>query len=216
MPGDCEPRGLADNEAMTEQRLEALTDRLARASGGSGPLLQRDYWAVISNCRLAPSEIAALVARDFCSLAPEAFVQFQADGEPRPLEVGDEMTVSIRMAGDCHVRVLHRDRNSLTLGTLEGHPEAGRITFGAYRNQRSDVIFHIRSRARASSDLRYAGFVAVGEPMQTTTWTDFIDRLAHVVGDGVIGAIHAETTEVDDEPEHPEAICAPTFAALGD
>ena len=121
------------------------------------------------------------------------------------------------MAGDCRVRVIHRDRNSLTLGTLEGHPEAGRITFGAYRNDRGDVIFHIRSRARASSDLRYAGFVALGEPMQTTTWTDFIDRLAHIAGDGVIGAIHADTSEVtDDEAEDPAAICAPTFAARGE
>jgi len=204
---------------VAERRLETLADGLARASAGSGPLLQRDYWAVIASCRLSPSEVTDLVARDFCAIAPEALVRFQrCDVAPaaHALEVGDELAVSIRAAGDCRVRVIHRDRNSLTLGTLEGHPEAGRITFGAYRNEPGDVIFQIRSRARASSGVRYAGFVAVGEPMQTTAWTDFIDRLAHIAGDGVIGAIHAETREVDDEPEDPPTICSPTFAARGE
>jgi|KBSSwiStaDraftv2_1062776.scaffolds.fasta_scaffold479928_3 hypothetical protein len=205
---------------MTERRPEALTNGLILPSAGSGPLLQRDYWAVIATCRLPPTGVAELVAREFCAIAPEALARFQPCDDAladRPLETGDELAVSIRMAGDCRVRVIHRDRNSLTLGTLEGHPEAGRITFGAYRNEAGDVIFHIRSRARASSDLRYAGFVALGEPMQTTTWTDFIDRLAHIAGDGVIGAIHAETSEVvDDEAEDPATICAPTFAARGE
>ena len=31
----------------------------------------------------------------------------------------------------------------ITLGTLEGHPEAGRITFGAYRNERGDVVGNV-------------------------------------------------------------------------
>jgi hypothetical protein len=205
---------------MAERCPETLTNGLVLPSAGSGPLLQRDYWAVIANCQLTAPQVAELVARDFCGIAPEALVRFRpctAASAARALETGDELAVSIRMAADCRVRVIHRDRNSLTLGTLEGHPEAGRITFGAYRNDRRDVIFHIRSRARASSDVHYAGFVAVGEPMQTTTWTDFIDRLAHVAGDGVIGVIHAETSELDDvEAEDPATICSPTFAARGE
>jgi len=36
---------------------ESLTDGLVVASDGSGPLLQRDYWAVIAGCRLAPPEL---------------------------------------------------------------------------------------------------------------------------------------------------------------
>ena len=198
---------------------ESLTDGLVVASDGSGPLLQRDYWAVIAGCRLAPSELAELVAANFATFAPEALVHFRPSGETtaaQPLSVGDELDVSIRLAGSCRVRVVHRDRNSLTLGTVEGHPEAGRITFGAYRNDGGDVVFHIRSRARASSELRWAGFVAAGEPMQTTTWTDFIDRLAHTAGDGVAGVIHAETCEIDDETDDPATAHSPTFVAVGE
>jgi hypothetical protein len=194
-----------------------LLEGLIRASEGHGPLLQRDYWAVIQDSRLAPKELAERVARDFCAFAPEDLVRFsRCDESADPLEPGDEMDVVIRVAGPCRVRVLHRDENSITLGTLEGHPEAGRITFGSYRNDRGDVIFHIRSRARSSSRIKYAGFLAAGEPMQTSTWGDFVDRVAHTVGEGVLGVIHAETQRIDDEPDEPETLCSPTFRAVGD
>jgi hypothetical protein len=197
-----------------ERQLDRLVEGLHLASEGKGPLLQRDYWAVIRGSRLSPREIAARVAEDFCTIAPEELVRFEREeGAEGPLEVGEELSVTIRIAGGCRVRVLHRDSNSVTLGTLQGHPEAGRITFGAYRNEGGDVIFQIRSRARSSSAVRYAGFITAGEPMQTNTWTDFIDRLAHMVGDGVVGAIHAETKEIEDEPA--DSVCSPTFRAVG-
>lgn len=195
--------------------VRALQDGLMLASEGAGPLLQRDYWAVIRGCRLTPHEVALYVREHFPDFPPRKLVTFQRkDGSEGPLEVGDELEIKIRMAGRTAVRVLHVDANSITLGTLKGHPEAGRITFGAYRNERGDVIFHIRSRARSSSSTRYAGFLATGEPMQTNTWTDFIDRLAHTVGDGVIGAIRVETQVIEEE--NPGLVHGPTFIATGD
>jgi hypothetical protein len=200
-----------------DRGVRRLVKGLTLATEGSGPLLQRDYWAVIRQCTLSPAELMARVARDFCVFAPPDLVRFErVDSAAGPLEPGEELEVAIRMAGRFRVRVLHRDRNSLTLGTMRGHPEAGRITFGAYRNGPGDVIFHIRSRARSSSRSRLAGFVTAGEPMQTTTWTDFIDRLAHTVGYGVIGSLHAETVEIDDEAGDPETVCSPTFRAVGE
>ena len=214
-------RGAPDPNSKRERgrvdtNLGELLDGLLVPSHGTGPLLQRDYWAVIENCRMTATEVAELVAREFERFAPEELVRFQrSDGGGRPLEVGDEMGVDIRMVGACRVRVLHRDPNSLTLGTLEGHPEAGRITFGAYRDTEGRVVFHIRSRARASSGTRYAAYLAAGEAMQTTTWTDFVDRLAHIVGDGVAGVIHAKTTVIESDGEDPETVCSPTFLATG-
>jgi hypothetical protein len=197
--------------------LERLVEGLILAGEGSGPLLQRDYWGIVRDCILSPAELMARLAEDFCAFAPPELVHFERrHGARGPLEQGEELEVAIRMAGRFRVRVLHRDRQSLTLGTLRGHPEAGRITFGAYRNAEGDVIFHVRSRARSSSRARLAGFGAAGEPMQTTTWTDFIDRLAHTFGSGVIGAIHAETVQIEDEPSDPETICSPTFRAVGE
>lgn len=198
------------------ERVQRLAEGLLPARRGYGKLLQRDYWAVIAECALSPREVAALVASRFWEFAPEELVTFRrADRTADPLDVGDELEVRIRWAGEFRVRVLHRDRNSITIGTLIGHPEAGRITFGAYRNDYGDVIFHIRSRARSGTRRTFMGFLALGEPMQTNTWTDFIDRLANTVGSGVIGPIHAEKRAVPDEDD-PESFHSPTFLARGD
>lgn len=199
------------------RRLDELVAGLAVAAEGTGPLLQRDYWAVIEDCRHSPQEMASILVQDFPEYAPEELVCFERLGDgTEPLEEGDELEVTIRMAGKCGVRVVHRNANSVTLGTLEGHPEAGRITFGAYRSDDGGVVFHIRSRARASTGIKYMGFLTAGEPMQTNTWTDFVDRVAHTFGSGVVGAIRAETQEIDDEDAEPETICSPTFHAVGD
>jgi hypothetical protein len=63
-------------------------------------------------------------------------------GKPGTLEVGDELDIHIRLAGDARVRVVHTCPCSITLATLEGHPEAWRITFGAYRDANGHVVFH--------------------------------------------------------------------------
>lgn len=194
-------------------RLEALADVLTPASLGAGPLLQRDYWAVIRESTCSPSEIVQIVRERFHAFPPQELVVFTyPEGHEGLLEVGDTIDVHITGAPDTAVCVVHVDACSLTLGTVKGHPEAGRITFGAYPNRRGDVIFHIRSRARSSSVFHLTGFLAAGEPMQTNTWTDFIDRLAHTVGSGIIGAIHADTQKVDVE-EADHALDAPTFIA---
>lgn len=191
-------------------------ERLERslAAQGSGPLLQRDYWAAIRDCRISPRQFGAMLAAHFADFAPDALTRFECVGESanRPLRVGDELRVHIHMAGTFVVRVLHLDDNSITLCTLHGHPEAGRITFGAYRNRGGDVVFHIRSRARSGSSKHYAGFVAVGEPMQTMTWTDYVDQLAHSLGRGVLGRIHEETRVLDSKDDEN----VPTYLAQGD
>jgi hypothetical protein len=197
---------------------DGLLDGLLSAVEGAGPLLQRDYWALIEGCTCSPSELMELVASRFAELAPEALAVFsREDGrDDTPLERGDELRVKIRGAGTFHVRIIHRDAQSLTMATLPGHPEAGRITFGAYRNARGDVIFHIRSRARSGSRVKYLGFRTGGEAMQTNTWTDFVNTVALTVGEGVIGFIHAETTVMEQEHESADDVRGPTFLARGD
>lgn len=183
------------------------------AAQGTGPLLQRDYWAVLEDCALRPSELMAHVKAHFCELPPSALVAFSAD---EGLETGARIDIRIRPAQDCRVRVIHEDAQSLTLGTLAGHPEAGRITFGAYRNAAGAVIFHIRSRARSASTSRLIGFFAVGEAMQTNTWTDFINNTAASAGAHIGQVIHAETTRVEEGPEDDGRVESPTFLADGD
>src|SRR5690606_10192091 len=98
-----------------------------------------------------------------------------------------------------------------------GHPEAGRITFGAYRNVEQRVVFHIRSRARASSNIRLAAYVAIGEAMQTSTWTDVISRVAAALGSTIAGASTEQGEEVElEEADTWSGLHQPTFLARGD
>src|SRR5690348_1552095 len=113
----------------------AQPDPLQPASTGVGPLLQRDYWAVIDECRSGPAAVVELVASRFPELPPADVVVFEREqigGTPGVLDVGDELNIHIRLAGAARVRVVHTAPCSITLATLKGHPEAGRITFGAY------------------------------------------------------------------------------------
>lgn len=187
---------------------------------GLGPMMQRDYWAVIDGCHCPPSGVLRMVASHFTELAPSDVVVFERDpdGPPGLLEVGDELDIRIRFSGKARVRVVHVDTCSLTLATLSGHPEAGRITFGAYRNGDGDVVFHIRSRARSSSLFSYIGFLTGGNPMQTTTWTDFVNAVAATCGAGVRGEVQAvtqlqESVQLDEGDERMDR---PTFIARGD
>lgn len=201
------------------QATKRLTSGLLVPRAGKGALLQRDYWAVIARCRESPSRIIEALASNFPEFAPPELVSFRrAEPTDRPLASGDELEVEIRWAGPCRVRVVHRDAQSITLATLTGHPEAGRITFGAYRNHCADVIFHIRSRARSGSRAHYVGFLTAGEAMQTNAWTDFVQSVAYTFGQGVIGFVHADTRRmrVREEPETDETLCSPTFRAEGD
>lgn len=189
-----------------------VNETLNPATDGTGPLLQRDYWAVLTT-ELKPSEVMQRVRERFCELPPSSLVLFELAREG--LELHAEIDITIKPAQHCRVRVTHSDAQSITLATLAGHPEAGRITFGAYRNPAGEVIFHIRSRARSSTVTKLLGFLAIGDAMQTNTWTDFITNTAALLNCGVRGVIHVEKEEVEVGPEDADS-SAPTFHAVGD
>ena len=182
---------------------------------GAGALLQRDYWAAIGGCRLGPAELMSDLRRRFCDFPPADLVAFRrAESCDHPLSVGDELEISIRMAGECRVRVTHCDEHSLTFSTLRDHPEAGRITFGSYRHESGSVIFHIRSRSRSGNAKFAAGFLTIGEAMQTNTWVDFVRTVAATYGAGVLAEVHADTSEVEPTAEDHD-VTLPTCAARG-
>lgn len=191
-----------------------MDGELQPASRGVGPLLQRDYWAVFGNIQLRPSELIGRIKADFCGFSPAALVEFIAP--ETGIARGAQLDIRIKPAHQCCVEVVHEDAQSFTLGTLKGHPEAGRITFGAYRNPADAVVFHIRSRARSATVGHRLGFLAIGDAMQTNTWTDFIVNAAAAVGAQIQGVIHADTQHVDPEPEDDDPLESPTFLAVGD
>jgi hypothetical protein len=190
-----------------------VTGNLRPATDGAGPLLQRDYWAVFADGPCSPSELMAHVKSHFCALPPAALVSFAA---PAGVTLDAVLDIVITPGQRCGVRVVHEDAQSLTFATLTGHPEAGRITFGSYRNTAGDVIFHIRSRARSGTALHRLGFLLIGDAMQTNTWTDFIRNTAASVNARIAGNISADTQAVEETLEDEEPLRFPTFLAVGD
>jgi len=152
----------------------------------------------------------------FVEFAPAETAAFdRADRHTGPLGVGDELDIRIALAGQCRVRVIHYDEQSLTLRTLCGHPEAGRITFGADRDERGRLIFRIRSRARSRGLLQYFGFFVLGKQMQGRCWIRFIRRVAEVCGGRIEGHIHVSSRKVDEDPGDRAGADAPTFTRSG-
>jgi hypothetical protein len=183
------------------------------AAQGCGPLLQREYRGVIVGTGQGPEEIATTVRRFFPTFAPSATAVFRRDdGATDPLEVGDELDIRLALIGRCRVRVAHVDERSLTLATLKGHPEAGRITFGAYRDERGRIVFQIRSRTRANGYLKYLGYFLIGKQMQSRTWINFIWSLARAVGGSLQGPVQVATTRVEEEPADRGGSDEPTFS----
>ena len=64
--------------------------------------------------------------------------------------------------------------------------------------------------------MQLLGFKALGEAMQTNTWTDFIKNTAALLGAHIRDVIHADTQQVEETPEDDEPLQAPTFLAVGD
>ncbi len=175
--------------------------RIVTAAQGTGPLLQRDYRAVLADCLYSPEHVMKIVRAGFPLFAPRDLVRFSRDGSAsREPAVGDELEVGIKLAGSCHVRIVETDDRSLTMRTNDDHPEAGRITFAAERDERGRVVLHIRSRARANGLLRFLGYELMGRDMQTRVWLRFLERVAVVCGAHVVGGVQESTRKVSDSP----------------
>ena len=199
-----------------DERVPCPDRRVVTAADGTGPLLQRDYWAIINGCELAPEQIMRRVRAEFPRFAPEDLVQFSRPApDETPLSVGDEMTVDIKSAGSCDVRVVAVDGRSLTMQTLNNHPEAGRITFGARQDAQGRTVFRIRSRARANGLLNYLGYELLGKKMQARTWVTFIERVVAACGGRAVGGIRVQTREVPESSDDIEAAPGPTFPTRG-
>jgi hypothetical protein len=187
------------------------------ATEGVGPLLERDYSAVIEGTTHTPEQVGALLRDRFETFAPPETALFRrTGGEGDPLDISDEMEIRIALLGGCRVRVVHLDGRSLTLRTLAGHPEAGRITFGADHDERDRLRFRILSRTRANGRLNYVGYLLMGKQMQARCWIRFIDRVAEATGGRVAGRIRVRTRKVAEEPGDRDGLDAPTFSSGGE
>ncbi len=186
---------------MGHTKQETRAPAVLAATDGVGPLLERDYWAVVEGSDCSAEDVGQRLRTLFERYAPPETAVFSRDrAEGSPLEIGDELKIHISLVGRCGVRVVHAAPCTLTLRTLRGHPEAGRITFGAEEQPGGRLVLRIRSRTRASGVVSLAGFLLIGKQMQARCWIRFLDRLAADCGGRVEGKIQVRTRQVDEEP----------------
>src|SRR4051812_43529226 len=201
---------------MSDQQAEMEAVGVVYASEGAGPLVERDYFAAIEDTSCTPERVGAMLRERIEEFAPPETAVFRRDGAGAgPLQIGDELDIRIALRGPCRVRVVCLDDRSLTLRTLQGHPEAGRITFGAGRDEMGRLTFRIRSRARASGLLNYVGYLLMGKQLQARCWIRFIDRVADACGGRVVGRIRVRTRRVEPEPADCGGPDCPTFDGHG-
>ena len=185
--------------------------QIQTASSGHGQLWQRDYWTEISGSASTPEDLLNLVRGDFSAFSPPELAAFSGE-QSTPLAVGDEMKVVIKGYGECTVRCVHLQENCFTLRTLDDHPEAGRISFGSYR-ENGNLVFRISSRARATDRLRDAGYKLIGQKMQTQTWLEFLKNVVEKSGGELQGEIEVATSEVKSTLADLGELDTPTFIA---
>jgi hypothetical protein len=191
---------------------DSAEQKVIHAASGAGPLLQREYSGVIEGTDISPEELAKLVRERFTEMAPRETANFKrSDNGRAPLKVGDEFKIRIGGFMPCQVRVVHVDDVSLTLRTLEGHPEAGRVSFMAGRDDQGRLTFRIRSRARAGGLIHYVGFLLMGRAMQARCWIRFIGRAAELCGGRLAGPVRVSTSRVAEEPADVGGPDLPTF-----
>jgi len=205
----CLDRGYS---SMSGATLKSEGKKAAYAASGSGPLFQRDYSGILEGGPCSPEELAKIVRERFVDCAPPETAAFQrADDRGKPLEVGDELKIRIGGFMPCEVRVVQIDDTTLTLRTLEGHPEAGRISFKAGRDDQGRLTFQIRSRARSSRLVHLLGFLLLGRAMQARCWIRFIGRVGEVCGGRLAGPVRVQTRKVEEDVSDCEGSDLSTF-----
>ncbi len=192
-------------ENMTDVQpitLEELGDRpFQTIDDGVGTLFHRRYWVDIAESEKSAEAIMRLIQRDPNLFAPQELAHFKRTlGDAESLAVGDEFHISITSPWDAPVRVIDVTPTSFTFVTLDGHLEAGEITFRIIDHplQSEWLRFEIVSWARSRDRLVQIAFetLGVGKAAQTGMWTFFCQRVVEQSGGRRVGSVQVATQKV--------------------
>ena len=184
------------------ERLERGPDTQA-SDEGAGPLLHRRYEIELPDRAISSDMMLRLMQRHLTELAPAALAEFEKSaGSDAVFSVGDEYEITMLGPWNGVVRVSEVTRDSFTLVTLDGHPEAGHITFSVEDDALSQglILVRIESWARSRDTLVAAAYdtLKIGKQVQTEVWITFLQRLAERAGVETRPEVRI-TTESHDE-----------------
>jgi hypothetical protein len=183
------------------------------AAQGAGPKLERRYFIDVERPHLTPVQLMAAVQADLPSFSPGLLANFERTrGTDGSLNVGDEFHIKILGPWNGSVRVTQVSPTAFDFVTLEGHPEAGHISFEVHPlDGRPDALrFEIHSLARSRDGLVAFAYDTIGggKLMQEATWVEFCQRVAKASGGQALGPVtietirHATDGAIDHETSH--------------
>lgn len=194
-----ESRGTPEDNRPPE--LPQWLDRsdLQDCDAGVGPLFHRRYSTLIREPRLSAEELMSCVVADLDLVAPSEFVSFdKVAGAEGTMERNDEYVVRMPAPWDGPVRVIDVTPTSFSLVTLEGHLEAGQITFGV-EPEDGMLRFTIESWARNGdrlAELLYAR-LRMAKEVQLHMWTSLLEKVTVVAGGRMTGGVRISTRRVE-------------------
>ncbi|MCD2192347.1 DUF1990 domain-containing protein [Actinomycetospora endophytica] len=169
------------------------------AHAGHGPLLHRTFAVRVTDPRLGPRALVAVLAADMNRAMVPGVARFDpVTSTGRALAVDDELVVRMPGPWDGPVRVVDRTdepgRSSFRLATLAGHLEAGQIEFAATTSP-DGLIFTVTTWARAGdrcADLMY-NRLGVAREIQFQLWVHCCVAAADVAGGSVPDGVEVTT-----------------------
>lgn len=151
---------------------------------GFGQLWHKTYKARLAGIGASPSpsDVARVFREHLSDLWPE---ENRLHLPPPGVAPGAVGTIHLRMPGGVPlttgVRVLHAGDDSFTLVTLEGHLQAGWITFGAYE-EGGCTVAQVQSVGRTGDPLYELGFRLFGHAEQQHFWGKTLEALGSRLG----------------------------------
>lgn len=148
------------------------------AGDGVGALYHRKYEVRFRAVGTSPEYIMAKLQADLNAPSSQLLATFEkSKGAAGSLAVGDEYLIHITGPWNGPVRATAVTPTSFTLLTLEGHMEAGEISFSvrAAPDAADEYVFVIESRARSRDrlvDLVYDK-IPVARAAQTEMWNEY-------------------------------------------
>lgn len=169
---------------------------------GTGPLVRRRFWTLLSGVSRSPVELFAEFRSRFFDLVPEATIREAGEpaGESR-IEVGKTLTLQLPLRGHVQVRVVEITGASLTVVTLAGHPLAGYNVFRFAGSPGAGLRFEVESCDRPSNLLDSMAILSVGVFLKRWTWSTVVENTAKMAGVLPPIEVHTESHELSDEEE---------------
>jgi len=152
---------------------------------GSGSVFHRRYEVELTGVSTDSAALLRLMQRHIGELSPSLLAHFEkSTGRDDLLRVDDEYEITMLGPWNGKVRVSESTPESFTFVTLEGHPEAGHITFSVSRSPSDACCVCIESWARSRDGVVATAYatLGIGKQVQTEAWVTFLQRLSALAG----------------------------------